>query len=99
LFIIDSRTPGSRQPSPAEEHLVRNTFGLEQGINVNVSGFSQPLMQHMLNNHDQQQMNSSFHPQHALGHHVLNNGMPVQVCTCTQNPIVLSHKFLIRSLL
>lgn len=75
-----SRTPGSRQPSPAEEHLARNTFGLEPGINVNVGGFSQPMMQHMLNNHEQQQMgSSSFHPQHALGHHVLNGGMPVQV--------------------
>lgn len=75
-----SRTPGSRQPSPAEEHLARTTFGLDQGINVNVGGF-QPMMQHMLNNaHDQQQMgSSSFHPQHPLGPHVLNGGMPVQV--------------------
>ena len=74
LFL--SRTPGSRQPSPAEEHLARNSFGLEH-----VGGF-QPMMQHMLNNHEQQQMNSSsFHPQqHPLGHHVLNGGMPVQVC-------------------
>lgn len=59
--------------------MARTTFGLEQGINVNVGGF-QPMMQHMLNNHDQQQMgSSSFHPQHPLGPHVLNGGMPVQV--------------------
>ncbi|CRK98539.1 CLUMA_CG011890, isoform A [Clunio marinus] len=82
-----NRTPGSRQPSPAEEHLPR-LHGLEQSINVNVSGFSQPMMQHMMNNHDQQQMGSSFHlqhqqhHQHPLSHHVLNNGMPVQ------NPMV-----------
>lgn len=75
LFVL-SRTPGSRQPSPAEEHLARNSFGLEQGINV--GGFSQPMMQHMLNNHDQQQMgSSSFHPQH-MSHHIMNGGM-VQV--------------------
>lgn len=75
-FFLLSRTPGSRQPSPAEEHLARNSFGLEQGINV--GGFSQPMMQHMLNNHDQQQMgSSSFHPQH-MSHHILNGGM-VQV--------------------
>ena len=73
---MHSRTPGSRQPSPAEEHLARNSFGLEQGINV--GGFSQPMMQHMLNNHDQQQLgSSSFHPQH-MSHHILNGGM-VQV--------------------
>lgn len=85
---LSSRTPGSRQASPAEEHLPR-LHGLEQSINVNVSGFSQPMMQHMMNNHEQQQMGSSFHPQHQhqhqnhhqhpLGHHVLNGGMPVQV--------------------
>jgi hypothetical protein len=59
--------------------------GLDQGINVNVSGFSQPMMQHMMNNHDQQQMGSSFHPQHQqhhqhpMGHHVMNGMPPVQV--------------------
>ncbi len=85
-FLRYSRTPGSRQPSPAEEHLARNSFGLEQGINVNVGGF-QPMMQHMLNNHEQQQQqmgSSSFHPQqHPLGPHVgvMNGGMPVQVRT------------------
>ncbi|XP_070493256.1 maternal protein pumilio-like isoform X2 [Chironomus tepperi] len=74
-----NRTPGSRQPSPAEEHLSRNSFGLEQGINV--GGFSQPMMQHMLNSHDQQQMgSSSFHPQH-MSHHIMNGGM-------VQNPMV-----------
>lgn len=62
---------------------------LEQSINVNVGGFSQPMMQHMMNNHEQQQMGSSFHPQHQhqhqqhhqhpMGHHVMNGGMPVQV--------------------
>lgn len=82
INVFHSRTPGSRQPSPAEEHLARNSFGLEQGINV---GSFQPMMQHMLNNNEQQQhhqinASSSFHPQHALGH-VLNGGMPVQVCT------------------
>lgn len=36
------------------------------------------MMQHMLNNHEQQQMgSSSFHPQH-MSHHILNGGM-VQV--------------------
>lgn len=83
-----SRTPGSRQPSPAEEHLARATFGLDQGINVNVGGF-QPMMQHMLNNHDQQQMgSSSFHPQHPLGPHVLNGGMPVQVRKCDNKKFI-----------
>jgi hypothetical protein len=89
---LSSRTPGSRQPSPAEEHLPR-LHGLEQSINVNVSGFSQPMMQHMMNNHEQQQqqqqqqqMGSSFHPQqhqhqHQQHHqhpmgHHVMNGMP-----------------------
>jgi hypothetical protein len=87
---LSSRTPGSRQPSPAEEHLPR-LHGLEQSINVNVSGFSQPMMQHMMNNHEQQQMGSSFHQQqhqhqqhqqhhqHQMGHHVMNGMPPVQV--------------------
>lgn len=79
--INSSRTPGSRQPSPAEEHLNR-LHGLDPSL-MNVGGFSQPhMMQHMLNNHDQQQMNSSFHNQHqqhhAMGHPVMN-GMQVQV--------------------
>lgn len=83
-MLIDydfSRTPGSRQPSPNEEHLNR-LHGLDPSINVNMSGFSQPMMQQMMNNHDQHQMNSSFHPQHQqhhpMGHPVLN-GMQVQV--------------------
>lgn len=76
-----SRTPGSRQPSPAEEHLNR-LHGLDPSV-MNVSGFSQPhMMQHMMNSHDQHQISSSFHPQHQqhhpMGHPVLN-GMQVQV--------------------
>lgn len=43
------------------------------------------MMQHMLNNHDQQMGSSSFHPQHPLGPHVLNGGMPVQVRRSTLN--------------
>jgi len=64
---------------------LQRLHSLEQNINVNVSGFSQPMMQHMMNNHDQQTMGSSFHPQHQhqhqhpLNHHVMNGGMPVQV--------------------
>lgn len=91
FHTLSSRTPGSRQASPAEEHLPR-LHGLEQSINVNVSGFSQPMMQHMMNNQheQQQQMGSSFHQhqhqqqqhhQHPMGHHVLNGGMPVQVAS------------------
>lgn len=108
---LSSRTPGSRQASPAEEHLPR-LHGLEQGINVNVSGFSQPMMQHMMNNHDQQQMGSSFHPQHQhqhqqhhqhpLGHHVMNGGMPVQVrisqLVIYYDPISHKKGFLIHNL-
>lgn len=75
-----SRTPGSRQPSPAEEH--HRLHGLDPSL-MNVGGFSQPhMMQHMMNNHDQQQMNSSFHHQHQQHHpmgHPVMNGMQVQV--------------------
>jgi hypothetical protein len=89
FHTLSSRTPGSRQASPAEEQILPRLHGLDQSMNVNMSGFSQPMMQHMMNNHDQQQMGSSFHPQHQhqhqqhhqhpMGHHVMNGGMPVQV--------------------
>lgn len=89
-----SRTPGSRQPSPAEEHLPRMNLGLDQSGNVN--SFSQPMMaqmQHMLNNqHEQhqQQMNSSFHHQHhQMNHHVMNGGMQVQVRLCKKKMAAL----------
>jgi hypothetical protein len=99
-YIYFSRTPGSRQPSPNEEHLNR-LHGLDPSINVNMSGFSQPMMQQMMNNHDQHQMNSSFHPQHPqhpqnqhhpMGHPVLN-GMQVQVTILNSHSILMIMKF------
>ena len=56
-YIHFSRTPGSRQPSPAEEHLPRQNNLLDQSVNVNNS-FQHQHFQHMLNAEHQQQMNN-----------------------------------------
>lgn len=76
-----SRTPGSRQPSPAEEHLQRQPNLLEAGP---IGSSYHHQMGHILNpaaDH-QQQMNSYHHPHHPLNHlvnqqSVMNGGMPV----------------------
>lgn len=64
-----SRTPGSRQPSPGEESLARNTNLLDTSSMHVGSGFAQhPALQHMMNqNHDLQgQHLNSFHPHHPM---------------------------------
>lgn len=84
FLFINSRTPGSRQPSPAEESLNRSATLLDPATQH--SFHQHQHLQHMLNagmDHHNGQLNShSYHPQmmnHQMQGPVMNGVGGMQV--------------------
>lgn len=69
LFVIYSRTPGSRQPSPADETLTRPQTLLDPN-GYQPQHFPQHMMNTSLDQHHHVAAGQQYHPQAILNHQI-----------------------------